>query len=81
MLPLGRELPGRFLNITFTADGDELGVATDNGVTLWNFDTESWPAVACTLAGRNLTADEWSQLGPRTVEYRPTCEQFELPDG
>jgi serine/threonine protein kinase/WD40 repeat protein len=75
---LGRELSGRFFNIDFTADGKQLSVSTDDRVTLWNYDTDTWPDIACKLAGRNLTEDEWNQLGPRTVERRATCPQFPL---
>lgn len=75
---LGRELPGRFFNINYTADGKMLSVSTDDRVTLWNYDTDTWPEIACTLAGRNLTEDEWNLLGPRTIERRATCPQFPL---
>jgi serine/threonine protein kinase/WD40 repeat protein/DNA-binding winged helix-turn-helix (wHTH) protein len=75
---LGRELPGRFFNIDYTADGTVLSVSTDDRVTLWNYDTDTWPDIACNLAGRNLTEDEWIQLGPRTIERRATCPQFPL---
>ena len=75
---LGRELPGRFFNIDYTADGTVLSVSTDDRVTLWNYDTDTWPEIACNLAGRNLTEDEWNQLGPRTIERRATCPQFPL---
>jgi len=30
------------------------------------------------MAGRNLTRNEWEQLGPLTIEYRATCDQFPI---
>ncbi len=38
-------------------------------------DTTSWSEIACEVAGRNLTEAEWAEFGPRTIDYRPTCEQ------
>ena len=47
-------------------------------IEVWNFDTDRWPEFACQLAGRNLTQDEWEQVGPRTIDRRATCEQYPL---
>jgi hypothetical protein len=49
-------------------------------ISLWNFDTDSWADLACRLAGRNMTRDEWEQIGPRTIEYRATCEAYPLAE-
>ena len=74
---LGREISGnRNPNASFAADGTTLLVQSDDQVSVWNYDRTSWPDIACTLAGRNLTRDEWEEWGPRTIEYRPTCPQF-----
>ena len=76
---LGRGLPALPIVLEFTADGSILSVVTEDRVTLWNYDTDSWAEIACEYAGRNLTADEWDQFGPRTIERRATCPQFESP--
>lgn len=47
-------------------------------MTVWNYDTETWADVACDIAGRNLTRDEWETLGPRTIEYRATCDEYPI---
>jgi serine/threonine protein kinase/WD40 repeat protein/DNA-binding winged helix-turn-helix (wHTH) protein len=75
---LGRELPLLGGTMEFTADGSVLSVPTAKGVSLWNFDTDTWVEIACQFAGRNLTEDEWEQVGPRTVERRATCPQYPL---
>jgi WD40 repeat protein len=75
---LGRELPIRGLRIGYTEDGSILMVPGSDRVTLWNYDTDTWAEIACELAGRNMTEDEWDHLGPRTIERRATCEQFPL---
>ena len=63
--------------------GDQLQLVTSVGEygILWNLDIDSWPVIACRAAGRNLTASEWDQLGPRDTDHRATCEQWPLdPD-
>jgi serine/threonine protein kinase/WD40 repeat protein/DNA-binding winged helix-turn-helix (wHTH) protein len=79
-LQLGRDLPywGGASRIEFSEDGKLLSVPDVDRVTLWNFDTETWADIACEMAGRNLTQDEWDQLGPRTIERRATCPQYPL---
>jgi hypothetical protein len=73
---LGRAVPYRPIRVEFTEDGKQLAVASEDRVTIWNFDTESWPDIACDIAGRNLTEEEWEQFGPRTIEYRATCPDY-----
>ncbi len=75
---IGRELPYRPLRIAYSADGSELAVASDDRVSIWNYDTDTWAELACKIAGRNFTVEEWEQLGPRTIERRATCPQFTL---
>jgi WD40 repeat protein/class 3 adenylate cyclase len=49
----------------FTPDGSHLLVAYGHGgATLWDLDPAAWEAQACTVAGRNLTRDEWRQFLP-----------------
>jgi serine/threonine protein kinase/WD40 repeat protein len=78
---LGRELPARSSDrgLRFFAPGAQLlanlGPA---GYTIWNYDTDTWPDIACRVAGRNLTRAEWESVGPRDVQYRETCEQHPI---
>jgi hypothetical protein len=55
------------------ADGSELAVSVAAGVAVWNLRPSSHAEAACSMAGRDLTRDEWSaylaDLGP----YRATC--------
>jgi hypothetical protein len=55
------------------------GYTPFDSVDYWNFAPSHIQAVACQLAGRNLTAQEWqkymSWAGPR----RATCPQYPLP--
>ncbi len=64
------------LDMTTARDGDLIGVSRDSEFALWNYDIESWPALACNIAGRNMTQREWADFGPQGVEYRVTCPQF-----
>jgi WD40 repeat protein len=77
---LGRDLPyaGSSNRMQFTADGSLLAVPADGAVHLWNFDTDSWADIACRFAGRNLTPEEWNEFGPRTIDYRATCDQYPI---
>ena len=75
---IGRTLPYIGIRIEWSADGSLLSVPSNDRVTLWNFDTDAWPDIACETAGRNLTRDEWTQFGPRTIEYRATCSQYPI---
>ncbi len=80
-LQLGRDLPyaGGSNRIEFSGDGSILSVPRFDGtIALWNFDTDTWADVACAHAGRNLTADEWAQVGPRTIDYRATCPHYPI---
>jgi WD40 repeat protein len=58
--------------------GDRLLLTTLLGehVLVWNLDVATWPSIACRAAGRNLTADEWRQFGPKDVPYQRTCPQW-----
>ncbi|HEY6532969.1 MAG TPA: WD40 repeat domain-containing protein, partial [Acidimicrobiales bacterium] len=71
---LGWSGDGRFVVVSPTGNADP----DLDRIEIWNFDDESWPALACEVAGRNLTQAEWADFGPRTMERRATCEQFPL---
>jgi DNA-binding SARP family transcriptional activator/WD40 repeat protein len=62
-----------------SVDGRWLATGRGDRAVRWNLDTSSWAAIACAVVGRNLTADEWVEFGPRDVEYRPTCDNQPMP--
>ncbi|MFW2336410.1 hypothetical protein, partial [Ilumatobacter sp.] len=47
-------------------------------VSIWNLDLDTWADVACEFAGRNMTADEWDEFGPNTIDHRATCPQYPI---
>ena len=47
-------------------------------VAAWDLDVDNWAEVACEFAGRNMTAEEWAEFGPQTIEYRATCPEYPL---
>ena len=53
-------VPGGFL----TADGKSLLQALPDGIRIWDLRTQRQAEHACALAGRELTADEWSTYFP-----------------
>lgn len=60
---------------TLAATTDQLATVVDGAVVVWNIDLPTWPELACLAVGRNLTGDEWRELGPRGP-YHVTCEQW-----
>lgn len=76
---LGDEIPFMENWIIWSPNGRDLAVPAADGYLLWNYDTDQWADIACEMAGRNLTKDEWEQFGPRTIDYRATCPQYPLP--
>jgi WD40 repeat protein len=78
----GGSFPGpafALTNTSFTADGRELIVAFDDGSGLvWPVSLDAWTSRACSIAGRNLTRDEWRQyLAGRG--YQATCSTARSP--
>jgi WD40 repeat protein len=79
---IGRTLPVELdpdvaqIGATLRPDGEQLAVATEHGVQLWNLDPEAWREAACRLAGRNLTHEEWDNYIPQGEPYRATCSQW-----
>ena len=59
--------------VEFMDDGHTLTItAGDGSVSTWDTRLEQWIAYACSVAARNLTADEWTaSFGDRP--YRETC--------
>jgi WD40 repeat protein/class 3 adenylate cyclase len=62
---LGSAFPGergQWGNAQFTPDGSKLIVVFQNGkASAWPVTLAAWEAHACTVAGRNLTREEWSR--------------------
>ena len=77
---LGRDLPyvGQSNRIEFSADGGELIVPNGGRITIWNFDTDSWPEIACETAGRNLTPRGVGRI--RTPHDRVPSDVPAVPD-
>jgi WD40 repeat protein len=65
--------PGTWGNAQFAGDGSRLIVLYDDGHgVIWPMTTAAWLRHACTVAGRNLTREEWARyVGGRA--YEKTC--------
>ena len=49
-------------------------VATDAGfAVVWDLDPNHWATMACRIAGRSLTSEEWRQYLPGRP-YKPACD-------
>ncbi len=59
--------------LAISAQGSRVAAyARDNQLIFWQLDLELWKQYACSIANRNLTADEWkTYLGD--IPYRKTC--------
>jgi WD40 repeat protein len=72
--PLGDPLPAPGNTaVSFDPTGRNLFTGGDDGeVVVWHADPDRWVALACDLAGRTLSRDEWRRyLGDRS--YDPGC--------
>ena len=59
--------------LAFAPQGDTLFSSGDGVLTRWDLDSTSWRTLACQIAGRNLSIEEWKlYIGPETP-YRLTC--------
>ena len=75
--PLGDPLPGptpdRWMAALFSPSGARLFVVSDDGrAWSWDVDRSDWLVQACTIAGRNMTQQEWQQVLPGQP-YEATC--------
>ncbi len=61
-------------------DGTVLANINAAYVSVWDLDVDNWANIACEFAGRNMTAEEWAEFGPQTIEYRATCPEYPLHD-
>lgn len=79
--PIGQPLIGHLKSISeiaYSRDGKALASGgLDGNIFLWDAEVESWVKNSCRRAGRNFTADEWSQYFPNE-KYRETCLQLDL---
>jgi WD40 repeat protein len=73
-LPLPAD--ARLVSIAYLEDSSGLVIAAADGRT-WTADTRTgtWIERACSIAGRNLTAHEWTQFFP-SRPYHATCPQW-----
>ena len=55
---------------------ESLSQVRDQKYHLWNTDPTTWAAIACDVAGRNLTTAEWEQHMPSGEPYEATCSQY-----
>ena len=69
--PLGA--PPNFLT-GFNGSGP-FGVRT----VTWSLKPSNWERAACTIVGRDLTADEWNQYVGVSVPYHHTCTPLLAP--
>lgn len=56
------------------------GGGPDAPIKVTDLRPESWVTAACSLAGRNLTKEEWGDTVGDVVPFRATCSQFK-PSG
>jgi WD40 repeat protein/tetratricopeptide (TPR) repeat protein/energy-coupling factor transporter ATP-binding protein EcfA2 len=63
--------------LTFSSDGRYIIAADEDGVIwVWDWHLPTLQNMACYVAGRNFTWDEWSQINLQNEPYRPTCPQW-----
>lgn len=66
-------------HVAFSADGKTLSVKAGPGnVTLWDVDPAHWAQLACRIANRNLTREEWETYVTGD-EYLPACPEAPIP--
>lgn len=83
-IPIGAPLPGfeRLAlalardAVAFSADGARVMVVNQRrDILFWDMDLTLWQEIACNMANRNLTLEEW-ELHLQEIEFRATCPQL-----
>ena len=69
---------GPFAAATVRPDGKVLITGDGTNMVRWNIDSDTWRQTACTIAGRNLTPEEWTQFLPNGGAYRASCPEHPL---
>ena len=65
------------LRNAFSPDGKLLAVpGVETRAMLWDADPAVWRRRACTIAGRNLTREQWKLYLPSGTRYRATCPEW-----
>jgi WD40 repeat protein len=65
---------GAVPQMSFSPDGRTLAVVGIDKVPLFfDVDEATWPAVACRIAGRDLSPSEWRRFVGPGFDYEPTC--------
>jgi len=71
--PLQAPDEGGRMNAVFSKDGKRVVVGyVDGRAFVWNVEPGAWKRHACSVAGRNLTREEWQQFLPDR-RYRAVC--------
>ena len=65
-------------SIAFVGPGPRLLVGGNFGLRVWDLERDRWVAMACEIAGRNLTQQEWSHF--LSGEPARTCENWPDPE-
>jgi len=78
--PIGAPFPslGPYSAANVRPDGKVMITGDGAGMVRWNIDSDTWRQTACTIAGRNLTPEEWTQFLPNGDPYRATCPDYPL---
>lgn len=80
---IGRPLSGHFndvRSVMFSPDGTKLATGSwDYHVLLWDVSLDHLEGIACRIAARNLTTEEWQAYLPGKPE-RETCPDFAVND-
>jgi WD40 repeat protein len=72
-IPGSSGTPPEFGLNSFSTDGKTMLLPSPQGARLWDLDPPDWVRDACTLAGRNLTHEEWHHYFSAFGAYHTTC--------
>lgn len=60
-------------SLAFRPKKNTLAALGDKRLLVWDMDPGSWRRIACQMANRNLTHEEWGKFFGSKGEYRATC--------